>query len=95
VLHDAESETTTNNRVNTDDDIRLIRERQQELANERAKQATIEMKKKQIQEKERKNMVAKPRPQQRNGDTLGGGNSSDGNRSGYNPLQPLSGSHFR
>jgi hypothetical protein len=96
VLHNARLENVTEQVTTTKDDdnkIRQIRERQQLLANERSKEAAIEMKKKQIEEKQRKNLVAKSRQQQQSkGDILGSGN---GRGNGYAPLQHISGNNYR
>jgi hypothetical protein len=69
-----------------DQDIQLVRQRQQEIANERAKQAAILRKEKERKERERKNTVAKNKKKTISGDKLGG--SSDGEACSYNPMQP-------
>eukprot|EP00980_Cylindrotheca_fusiformis_P029794 scaffold23862_cov98-Cylindrotheca_fusiformis.AAC.2 len=62
----------------------MVRQRQQELANERAKQAAIVRKEKEEKERERKNHAAKKKTT--SGDRLGG--ASEGRACGYNPMQP-------
>jgi hypothetical protein len=69
-----------------DQDIQLVRQRQQEIANERAKQAAILRKEKEQKERERRNTVAKEKKKAISGDKLGG--SSDGEACSYNPMQP-------
>ena len=100
-----ETSTTRNNNNNNktssrQEELRLVRLQQQEIANERAKQAAIARKLKENQERERKNHVAKKKKNATKGDTLGKGSSSAAAADAaadactYNPMQPLN-SHSR
>jgi hypothetical protein len=97
----ATSTTTTTNTTKTartptsrDEELRQVRLKQQEIANERAKQAAILRKQKQDAEKERKNHVALNKKKQEGGDALGGESTSNKTTAApiYNPLQPLAAS---
>jgi len=80
-----ESSTNTTTLQPRDSSLMAVRERQQELANQRAQEATKLRKEKQDQERDRKNQVAKKKPP-KGGDVLGGGGSCE-----YNPMQPSTG----
>ena len=73
------------------EEMRQVRLRQQELANDRAKEAAKRRKQKETEERERRNHIAKKKPPT-NGNRLGDGRSNSknngGNSSGRNPLQP-------
>mmetsp|Transcript_15074 Transcript_15074/g.41923 ORF Transcript_15074/g.41923 Transcript_15074/m.41923 type:complete len:170 (+) Transcript_15074:117-626(+) len=79
----------------TAEEIRRVRERQQDIANERAKEALRKRKEKEAEEKERKNNVAKDSKPE-TGSRLGDGSSTTNTSSstglsgtsGRNPLQP-------
>ena len=63
--------------------MRQVRQRQQEIADERAKEAASKRKEKEVEEKERKNHVAKNKPAT-NGNRLGDGrNPATSNTSSY------------
>jgi hypothetical protein len=85
--NDSKANSSSKNRK---EELRLVRERQQQIANERAKQADILRKEKEKKEKERKNNVAKEKKKKTQGDRLGGTNAFDGSSCTYNPLQPWS-----
>lgn len=91
----ATSETTKSS--NRQEEMRLVRERQQKIADERAKQAAIQRKEKEAKEKERRNHAALPNyPGDRLGDGTGPTNNPTTSRSSsshlrtndYNPMQP-------
>lgn len=63
-----------------------VRLAQQELANERAKEAAKNRKEEEAKEKERKNNVAKPKPKP------GGSRLGESTTNSYSPLQPWSSS---
>ncbi|GKY98460.1 hypothetical protein MPSEU_000803300 [Mayamaea pseudoterrestris] len=68
-----------------------IRAAQQEIANEKAKEAAAKRKEKEVQEKERRNKVAKPDDKGLgSGNTLGRGQPTL-NATVFNPMQPWSG----
>lgn len=66
-----------------------VRERQQQLANQRAQEAAKLRKEKQELERERKNNVAKKTTTLKGGDVLG--SDSGASSCSYNPLQPFTG----
>ena len=64
-----------------------IREQQQEIANQKAKEAAAKRKEKEAEERQRKNKVAQRDATNRGeGRPLGGSDAA-----GYNPMQPWSG----
>lgn len=75
---------------NRDQELLLVRKRQQEIADERAKQAAILRKEKEHKERERKNNSARKSNKTTPGDKLGG--ASDIQACDYNPMQPWSSS---
>lgn len=84
------STTIEQQRKDRDAELREIRQRQQEIAYERAKEAAIVRKKKEDEERERRNNVAKEKKSTTTkGDKLG--KPVVGSK-GYNPLQPWSSS---
>ncbi|CAJ1966760.1 unnamed protein product [Cylindrotheca closterium] len=95
----AASETTsTKNKLTRDEHLMAVRERQQQLANQRALEAAKLRKEKQQNEKDRKNQVAQNK--KKKGDVLGNGSASastspsasaSGASCAYNPMQPWSG----
>ena len=67
-----------------------IREQQQEIANQKAKEAAAKRKEKEAEERQRKNKVAqRDTTNKGEGRPLGGSSSDAGG--GYNPMQPFSG----
>lgn len=77
--------TNKNNHISHQEDMRQVRQRQQEIADERAKEAASKRKEKEVEEKERKNHVAKNKPAT-NGNRLGDGrNPATSNTSSYRP----------
>ena len=89
----ATTTTTTKKSASTptsrDEDLRQVRLKQQEIADERARLAAILRTQKQQAERERKNHVALEKKKQEGGDVLGGESTSEKT---YNPLQPLAAS---
>jgi hypothetical protein len=77
-----DSNTSVRDNNNRDEEMRQIRLRQQEISNERAIAAAKDMKYKQDEEKERKNMVAKVKP------TTKGNKLGKATTTGYNSKQP-------
>ena len=69
------SRSSSGNNTTRQEELRLVRLKQQEIANERAKQAAIERKQKEAEEKDRKNHIAKKKAQG-GGDKLGKGTNS-------------------
>lgn len=84
----AASSAASTNATSRGEELRQVRLRQQEIANQRAQEAAKLRKEKEAQEKDRKNHVAKKRPT--GGDTLGKGSSAASRGGGYNALQPWS-----
>ena len=81
--------SSSNKDIDRSEEMRRARERQQEIASQRAKEAAVLRKEKEEQEKKRKNSSATLKA--KNGEKL---NSTSTSRStpGYNPLQPWSAS---
>mmetsp|Transcript_25973 Transcript_25973/g.61102 ORF Transcript_25973/g.61102 Transcript_25973/m.61102 type:complete len:177 (-) Transcript_25973:365-895(-) len=87
--------TTADDSDSRREEMRRVRERQQDIANERAKEALRKRKEKEAEEKERKNNVAKDSKPE-TGSRLGDGSSTTNTSSstglsgtsGRNPLQP-------
>jgi hypothetical protein len=82
----AQERSAAHNATSREEELRQVRLQQQEIANERAKQAALVRKEKDLKERERKNMAAKKK--QPAGDKLGGGGDKS-NTKVYQPLQPL------
>jgi len=96
-LSSSSIETTTQTESNRREEMRKVRERQQQLADERAKAAAILRKEKEAKEKQRKNQAAlKNYPGDRLGDGTRSGDSSTNATSSssrlrtndFNPMQP-------
>ena len=81
--------------------MRMVRMRQQEIANERARQAAAERKAKEAAERERRNTMAKKKlppgdklgsvPQTTKSNSDSTDRSSSGESCSYNPMQPWTG----
>jgi hypothetical protein len=69
--------SSRNNGISRDEELRQVRLRQQEIANERAKEAAKLRKEKEEAERERKNNVAKKKPPSGDGERLGTGSLND------------------
>jgi hypothetical protein len=83
----AQERSAAHNATSREEEIRQVRLRQQEIANERAKEAAVVRKEYEMKKREAKNMVAKKNIT--GGDKLGGGDSSSGAK--YHPMQPSTG----
>jgi ABC-type multidrug transport system fused ATPase/permease subunit len=77
----AQDRSAAHNATSREEEIRQVRLQQQEIANERAKQAAVVRKEREMKERERKNMVAKKK--YTGGNKLGGGDDAK-----YHPMQP-------
>jgi len=72
-------------------EMRRVRQHQQQIANERAKEAASKRKEKEAKERDRRNQAAKNKKSGITGNRLGDGSSdsSDTRTNGRNPMQPL------
>lgn len=87
----AQESSSAHNATSREEELRQVRLRQQEIANERALEAAKARKERENKEKERKNNVAKSASTAGPGDKLGGtmkSSSSSSASTGYNPMQP-------
>lgn len=82
------SSAASTNATSRGEELRQVRLRQQEVANQRAQEAAKIRKEKEAEERDRKNHVAKKRPT--GGDRLGSTEASSSASGGYNPMQPWS-----
>jgi len=77
--------STANSKINREEEMRQARQRQQEIANERAKESAIKQKEKEVKEKDRKNHIAKKKESGDSGYRLGGNPMNRSNTNSYRP----------